>query len=138
MGKYSTLQSDIFKLFGTNSWKNENITTQPENYTANSDNEFIRVSIVASNNGVKSYGVTGKSVAGQVIIDIFTPAGGGPDRATQIADKLDSYLAGQILSSTSNGKTAFGESTLISIGNDRDNPSLYHSIYSIPFNFFGV
>jgi hypothetical protein len=134
MGKYEALETDVFSVFSQQSWKNENIKTFPVNFvTVNPGNEFIRVSVLPSGDGINI-----KSVSGLFVVDIFTPAGNGPRRTSLIADKLDQYLVGKVLTTSLNGSTQFLNSTLRSVGLDRDNPSLYRSIYQIPFNYFGV
>jgi hypothetical protein len=134
--KYSSLYKDIYSVFALAGWTATGIKTFPENYvTTGVGNEYIRVNILAgSDNSAKAH----NAVAGVVIIDIFVPAGGGSLRVTAIADELDAYLAGNSLSTTSYGNTQFLSSTLINLGNDTANPSLFRSKYSIPFNYFGV
>jgi len=128
MDKYSSLYQAIYSIFATNGWKAEAIPTFPTNFVGSGVDEYIRISIVASGDADI------KSATGQVIIDIFYPAGGGSLRAITIADKLDKYLAGK----TVNSAIQFFSSTLTEIGNDTANASLYRSKYSIPFNYFGV
>jgi hypothetical protein len=135
MGKYLDLQADIFSVFASVAWTAENIKTFPVNYVGVGGAEYIRVDVVASGDSQVNLPY---SSAGLIIIDIFTSAGDGPTRASTIADKLDSYLAGKTLKTTSNGSTQFMSSSLVNLGNDKDNPSLSHSKFSIPFTFFGV
>lgn len=132
MGKYSNLQSDVFSIFDSDAWKAENIKTYPSNFVAvNSGNEFIRVSIIPSGNGVNL-----NSVSGIIIVDIFTSAGNGPKAAMLIADKLDQYLAVNYVSTESGFGTQFFSSTLDFRGVDKDNSALFKSVYTIPFNYF--
>jgi len=135
MGKYSTLDSDIHALFGTDAWKAEKIKTLPVNFTGVAGaSEFIRVSVIPSGAGSNR-----KSVSGILIIDILTQAGGGPKRSSTIADKLDLYLSGKAISTGSGVMIQFpGNSSLDHKGNDKDNPTLYRVTYSIPFNYFEV
>ena len=131
MNKYSNVQTNIFSIFDSNSWKAENINTVPANYSGNYD-EFIRVSIILSGDPANITFATGI-----LQIDIFTKAGEGPNRATLIADKLDSYLD----SKTFNIPNVNIQLWNSSIGNtiqDTDNPSLSRVTYSIPFNYFEV
>jgi hypothetical protein len=133
MGKYENLHGDVFSVFGSQSWLAENIKTIPSNFnTANIGNEYIRISVVPS-----GYGINYTSSSGQLLIDIFTPAGSGPTRSAQIADRLDAYLVGKSIT-LHNGRTQFGKSSLSQFGPDGANPALFRSIYSISFNFFGV
>jgi hypothetical protein len=134
MGKYERIQTDVFSIFNQLAWKAESIKTYPVNYiSVTQDTEFIRVSVIPSGKGVNLV-----SSSGLVLIDIFIPAGNGPRRASLIADKLDKYLVGKNIMVQDNAATQFGQSTLVSRGLDRDNPTLYASAYSIPFNYFGV
>lgn len=134
MGKYTNLETDVFSIFGSISWKNEKILTYPNNFviTGNSK-EFIRVSIIPSGRGINRV-----STAGLLIIDIFTSAGEGTRKNSLIADILDKYLVGNVISTVNGNSTQFGYSSLAMIGLDKDNPALFRSSYTIPFNFFGV
>lgn len=134
MGKYANLQADVFSIFAGASWKAENIKTYPMNtISINSGNEFIRVDIIP-----RDFGVNLASTSGVLIIDIFTSAGSGPTAATLIADRLDAYLVGKSISTVSNVVTQFQNSSMKSIGRDFDNTTLFRSVYSIPFHYFGV
>lgn len=135
MGKYSNLDTEIYKIFGTDIWKAEKIKTFPSNFVGRDKvSEFIRVSIIPG--GV---GLNRKSVSGILMIDIFTKAGDGPKRPSTIADKLDSYLAGKSLSPSTGIVVQFPESSSLDIkGTDKDNPTLYRVAYTIPFNYFEV
>ena len=131
--KYTNLQKDFHSIFSASEWTAENIKTFPTNFIGTvPSKEYIRVSILPSGEGIDI-----RSVSGQAMIDIFVPAGAGPLRASQIADRLDNYLVGRSLK-LSSGHTQFHNSTLSDFGIDKANPSLFRSIYSIPFNHFGV
>jgi hypothetical protein len=137
MGKYTNLYADIYSIFDSAPWKNEGIPTFPSNFVGTVVGDtYCRVSILANSTTERIN--PPKSVFGQMIIDIFIPAGGGSQLLAQIADKLDKYLAGKIVNTTSGGSTQLRVSTLVDMGNDRDNPGLYRGQYSIPFNFFGI
>jgi len=135
MGKYLNIDTEVYKIFGTTTWKAEKIKTFPSNFVSRDKvSEFIRVSVVPSGNGLNR-----KSVSGILIIDIFTKAGDGPKRPSYIADKLDSYLSGKSLSATTGVVIQFPESSsLDSKGTDKDNPTLYRVAYTIPFKYFEV
>lgn len=135
MGKYEALQTDIYSIFATSAWIAEAIKTVPENYVSTAlGNEYIRVSIVSS--GVDNQGPL-CSANGQLIIDIFIPAGNGALRAVRIADKLDTYLAGKTFKIAPSGNTQLGRSALTFMGVDKADSSLYRASYSINFNYFG-
>lgn len=133
MNSYMSIQEDLFSLFNSNSWKAENIKTFPNNFTAvDAGSEFIRASIISSGTGINL-----KSKSGVLLIDIFTSAGSGPKSASLIADKLDKYFVGKTLSTHSGAVTQFSNSSFDFRGLDKDNPTLYRSGYTIPFNYFG-
>ena len=134
MGKYENLEKDVFSIFASTLWKNENIKTFPVNFIElNPGNEFIRASVIPSGNGINL-----TSISGVLIIDIFTSAGNGPKKTSLIADKLDSYLVGKSVSTVNNNSTQFNKSALAHVGLDTVNSALYRATYSIPFNYFGV
>ena len=134
--KYTALHGDVYSIFGSEEWINEGIKTFPQNFVgSNLGSEYIRVSILASGLNIASMP---RSTAGQVIIDIFVPAGDGLKRAAQIADKLDTYLAGKVIKTSTTGMTQFGVSSFSPRGDDVVDKNLYRASYSISFNFFGV
>jgi hypothetical protein len=135
MGKYESINSDVYSIFATDTWKAEKIVTRPSNFVGlDKPTEFIRVSIIPSGTGLNR-----KSVSGIIIIDIFTQAGGGPKRSAVIADKLDSYLSGKSLSTNVGSIIQFPDSSALDLkGNDKDNPALYRVAYTIPFKYFEV
>jgi hypothetical protein len=132
MNKYETLLTDVFSVFNATQWKSENIKTVPSNYVVSDiDSEYIRVTVLPSEGGINR-----QSVSGLLLIDIFTVAGAGPGREMAIADTLDNHLVGKSKFTKSNSRTQFGSSNLARSGVDQDNPTLYRSNYSIPFNYF--
>jgi hypothetical protein len=136
MSKYAALNNDVYSVFSSVGWKAENIPTVPNNFVGTGlGTEYIRVTVIPSSRQIANFLA---SVAGVLLIDIFIPAGSGALRASQIADKLDSYLAGKTLKTGAAGSTQFSTSALTHLGADKDNFSLYRSQYTLPFNFFGV
>jgi len=134
MGKYTNLDTKILAVFGSSSWTAEGIKTFPANFVAmNAGTEFIRVSIIPTGPGVNL-----RSVSGVLIIDIFVEANKGPKRASFIADKLDTFLSGKNLMPTTRISIQLGSSSISPLGLDPDNPSLYRTSYTIPFNYFEV
>ena len=134
MGKYTSLEKDIFALIEANLTNIGTLKVYPTNFVdVTPERQFIRVSIIPSGNGLNL-----KSVSGILIADIYVPSGSGPRETSTLADGLDSQLVGKTLKTTTGGTTQFGNSTLAPVGVDKDNPSLYRSTYTIPFNFFGV
>jgi len=132
--KYSSLQEDINAIFASQPWLDLQIETHPEGFVGNTyEKEYVVVTIIASE---PKTSIT--SVSGQILIDIYIPAGLGLKRAYEIADLLDEQMAGKVLYNTLAGTTQLGSSSLQGRGTDKDNQSLYRAIYSIPFTFFGV
>lgn len=133
MGKFLELEQAVFQVFGAAEWTSKSIPTFPENWTIeNPGDKFIRVSVVPSGKSLNLI-----SAAGVVIVDIFTSAGTGFKESASITDSLDLYLSGKSIR-TSGGTVQFQMGSMARRGEDRDNPSLYRSVYTIPFNFFGV
>ncbi|MDH5182267.1 MAG: DUF4128 domain-containing protein [Gammaproteobacteria bacterium] len=128
---YTDIESDIFSVFGDAAWSAESVSTYPSNFIPeNPGSEFLRVTILSAARDMRS-------ASGQLIIDIFTPAGEGQSRAIAIADILDRFFRNKSLK-TGLGTTQFFLSSIVPAGPDMDNPSLYRSNYSISFNYFGV
>ena len=134
MSKYSELIQQIFSVFNTSEWKSEKIKTVPENFIAKDlSGEFIRISVIPSLTG---YNIN--SISGLLLIEIFVAANEGPSRIFAIADKLDLFLIGKTIKTSSSNKVQFKGSALSAGSNDSDNPTLYRNTYSIPFSYFGV
>jgi len=137
MGKYTSLQSDIYSIFASSAWLAENIKTIPANYATNGlGTEFIRVNILPVGNMI--YANLPNASNGQIIVNIFVPTGGGLNRLGIIADKLDTYLVKKTIATTAGGITQFSASALNPIGVDAVNANLYRGDYSISFNYFGT
>jgi hypothetical protein len=133
MGKFESLTKAVLSIFETAEWKIEGLKTYPSNFvTVSSGNTFLRVDVIPGGAGINL-----KSTSGQVMIDIFTPAGSGPLTALRIADKLDAYLVGKS-KIVDNCNVQLGNSSFNNRGIDKSNSALSHSVYVIPFNYFGV
>jgi len=133
MGKYLNLDTRIFALFGSNAWLSKNIKTYPSNFLImNPGNEFLKVTALPN-----EFGVNRLSVSGTLLVDIYTPVGGGPKRASTIADELDNFLSNKTLG-TAGATVQFKQSSIAPFGPDPDNKSLYRTTYTIPFNYFEV
>lgn len=134
MGQYTSIRSRVFSIFGSTTWKAENIKTVPNNFIGVvGQNDYIRVSIIVSGAGFLNI----KSNSGILNIEIFTAAGMGPNASDVIADKLDNYLQYKSIV-VDNDTVQFRGSSLTPLGLCADNSSLHRSMYSIPFNLFGV
>lgn len=133
MGKYVNIESDIFSVFALPAWTATSIKAYPANFVAvNPGTEYIRANILTGGRGVNL-----KSATGQMIIDIFTPAGNGTRRSLLIADSLDDFFCGKSLSTQLGNVTQFFSSTVQHRGIDNDNKSLFRTSYTIPFNYYG-
>jgi len=133
MGKYAGVQKDIFSIFGTNEWKAEKIATYPSLMVPdNPGQEYIRVSIVPSSQGINI-----SSVSGMLIIDIFATQISGPRKPLEMADTLDKFFVAKSIQ-LSLGVTQFMSSSISSTKKDKDDPALSMTSYSIPFSYFGV
>jgi len=134
MVKYLDLENDVFSIFATQAWKAEKIQTFPNNFVITKNtSEFIRINIIPSGRSINV-----SSVSGIIIVDIFTLAGSGTRSAILIADKLDQYLKAKTIRTALKNNTQFMGSSLTFNGTDPDNPSLFRSTYTIPFNFYGA
>ena len=136
MEKYSSIQAAVYSVFNTPAYQSENITTYPQNFQGQVDStEYLKVFIlVGKTNAIYGTSDTG---AGQIIIDIFTPAGVGTGRAFEIADTLDTYFAGKVLNTSPTNGIQTSPSTLVQLGIYAENPSLYKCSYTINFSYFG-
>jgi hypothetical protein len=131
MGRFSKLQDSIFSVFGSAAWKAKNIATFPSSYINVDNIEYIRVSIVPSGNPLNR-----QSVAGVMLVDIFSSAGKGPKAFNRLADQLDEFLLDKSVM-VLNDCVQFGKGYLGEILPD-SNRSFSRVRYSIPFNYFGV
>lgn len=139
MGKYTSCMVDLFSIFDSQSWKNENIKTFPEGFVqTGGGTEFIRFDAVSQSRREGNKNLNLNSLHGVIIVDIFVPAGFGPARANTIADILDKHFAGKEIRNSLKGTTQLLSSTLAPKGVDKVNKSLQTYQYSLPFNYFGV
>ncbi len=134
MGKFASLEKDIFDLIEANKAAFSSFKIYPSNFVSvNPGNKFLRVTVIPTGPGINL-----KSVSGILSVDIYLPVGEGPRNTSLTADQIDTYLVGKSYSTSGNGTLQFGNSSLAPGSIDRDSPSLYRSTYTIPFNFYGV
>lgn len=134
MSKYSLIESELFGIFATAEWKAEKVKSFPNNFIGvDAGSEYIRISVLPQGKGTNIY-----SVSGVIIIEIFTPAGMGPSKASIIADKLDKFLCGKAFSPTETTQLQVTETSLQHVGKDSANPTLHLSKYTAYFNYYGV
>jgi len=128
MPRYLGAEQDIFSIFATAEWNTEGIKAYPSTIVPdNPGQEYIRISIVPSGQGLNY-----NSVSGLLLIDIFTARAQGPKRPMQVADILDTHFNVKI-----SGNSQFMSSSLGKTSQDRDDPALCMTSYSIAFNYFG-
>jgi hypothetical protein len=133
MGKFTAVTKDVFSVFASPEWLAENIKTYPRDFVQGGlSSEFIRVSVLTPSEGVNT-----KSVNGVMLVEIFTEAGKGPNRANVIADALDKHFSKKTLK-TGSGMTQLFDSVLTYNGLDADNSALVKSTFSIQFKYFEV
>jgi len=133
VGKLDSAVDDIFSFFGSFQWTSENIATYPQNFVKTSGvSEFIRLNVILG-----PLNINRSSATGILKIEIYTVAGQSVDRAIAIGDKLNSYLENKTI-----GRVQFTSSSLYHLDDATnriyEDPTLFKSIYSINFNFFGV
>lgn len=134
MGKYTQASEVVYAVFGTPQWDAEGIPAFPTGFQQpEGTKKFVRVSIVAAS---QNTAVFPNSVSGAIIVHVFVQYGRGNGEALAIADTLDKYLAGKSISNQGHLQT--GTSTFVEIGQDKANPALLMSKYTVPFNFYGV
>ena len=132
MGKLLSAADYVFAFFGSPLWTSRNIATYPQNFVKTDGlREFIRINIVVGP------GIDKGSSTGLLKVEIFTPAGQSIDRAVDIADALNDTLEnktfGQIQYTNGSMYHVDPDST-----KDYEDPTLFKSIYTINFNYFGV
>lgn len=132
MSKFIALKQAVSSMFAASSWSAMGINTSVENFTPNFDGEYVSISIIPGRSAGNVH-----SVAGQLIIDIYIPAGQGTKRLYEIADALDDLLSAKSVSQPT-GTLQFFESYLSNAKPDPDNKALYRTSYHINFSFFGV
>ncbi len=134
MSMYSKLKSDIYGLFASSAWTTTGYKAYPANYSGTIDTttSFIRISILPGRGTVDAHGFK-KKFSGMLILSIFVKAGNGDAELFTIADTLDSLFQGKTLT---NG-TQFGASTVMKLGLDPADKSLYRGDYSINFKAYG-
>ena len=127
MAKYADVVRDVEGIFSGTTWTNHGIQAYPSNYQGGSfEDEFVKLEFLPAQpiTGYSRFGV-----GGQVIVQIYTRAGNGITRSTEIADILDTVLQAKNLSRG----TQTGTSTLSFLGIDNDDNSLFRADYNVSF-----
>ena len=127
MATISQMLTAVEGLFASTAWTSNNIKAFPANYQGeiNSD-EWIRVSVLPFSSELAYQDVIAN---GQIVCQIFVPAGAGMKRAYQIADLLKTLLDREIIS----GYLQTTNSFITNIGIDPKDAGLYNIDYTVNF-----
>jgi hypothetical protein len=131
MAKFNYITETIFGIFGSSLWTTLAVPTYPQNFV-NDDklDEFVRVSVI-TDAGI----VTPSSSIGLIKVEIYTPAGQSIDRAVVISDLLNQMLENKTI-----GSIQFSDPALVHLDSSiqEEDPTLFKSLYSITFKYYGV
>jgi hypothetical protein len=127
MATISQMLTAVEGLFASTAWTSNNIKAFPANYQGeiNSD-EWIRVSVLPFSSELAYQDVIAN---GQIVCQIFVPAGAGMKRAYQIADLLKTLLDQEVIS----GYLQTTNSFITNIGIDPKDAGLYNIDYTVNF-----
>ena len=90
MATISQLLTAVEGLFASSAWTSNNVKAFPANYQGEIDSdEWIRVSVLPFSSELAYKDVIAN---GQIVCQIFVPAGAGMKRAYEIADMLKTLL----------------------------------------------
>tara|TARA_R100000541_G_scaffold36709_2_gene44742 strand:+ start:1642 stop:2040 length:399 start_codon:yes stop_codon:yes gene_type:complete len=128
MATITQLLTSVENLFTTTEWTSHNIKAFPANYQGTiSADEWIRVSVLPfSSELIFNQDV---SANGQIVCQIFVPAGAGMKRAYEIADMLKGLLDRKVIS----GYLQTTNSFITTIGVDAKDSSLFNVNYTVNF-----
>ena len=127
MATISQLLTAVEGLFAYTAWTNNNIKAFPANYQGeiNAD-EWIRVSVLPFSSELAFKDVIAN---GQIVCQIFVPAGAGMKRAYEIADMLKVLLDQEVIS----GYLQTTNSFITNIGIDTKDSGLFNVNYTVNF-----
>jgi len=127
MATISQLLTAVEGLFASSAWTSNNIKAFPANYQGEIDaDEWIRVSVLPFSSELAFKDVIAN---GQIVCQIFVPAGSGMKRAYQIADLLKALLDQEVIS----GYLQTTNSFITNIGIDSKDSGLYNVDYTVNF-----
>lgn len=133
--RYVDLAKDVFSVFARDDWAAEKISIFPYHTRPSAMGvEYVTFTLLPSKPALNS-----RSLAGILILEIYTPVAKIPMRPLEIADELDKYLVNKSYR-TGEGTTQFMTSAIEDRGSaiDAENSGLCRTLYSIPFNHFGA
>ena len=127
MATISELLTAVEGLFASSAWTSNNVKAFPANYQGeiNAD-EWIRVSVLPFSSELAYKDVIAN---GQIVCQIFVPAGSGMKRAYEIADMLKTLLDQEVIS----GYLQTTNSFITNIGIDTKDSGLYNVNYTVNF-----
>ena len=127
MATISQLLTAVEGLFASSAWTSNNVKAFPANYQGkiNSD-EWIRVSVLPFSSELAYKDVIAN---GQIVCQIFVPAGAGMKRAYEIADMLKTLLDQEVIS----GYLQTTNSFITNIGIDTKDSGLFNVNYTVNF-----
>ena len=127
MATISQMLTAVEGLFASSAWTSNNIKAFPANYQGEIDSdEWIRVSVLPFSSELAYQDVIAN---GQIVCQIFVPAGAGMKRAYQIADLLKTLLDQEVIS----GYLQTTNSFITNIGIDPKDAGLYNVDYTVNF-----
>jgi len=127
MATISQLLTAVEGLFASSAWTSNNVKAFPANYQGeiNAD-EWIRVSVLPFSSELAYKDVIAN---GQIVCQIFIPAGAGMKRAYEIADMLKTLLDQEVIS----GYLQTTNSFITNIGIDTKDSGLFNVNYTVNF-----
>ncbi len=127
MSTISQILTAVEGLFASSAWTSNNIKAFPANYQGEIDaDEWIRVSVLPFSSELAFKDVIAN---GQIVCQIFVPAGSGMKRAYEIADLLKALLDQEVIS----GYLQTTNSFITNIGIDSKDSGLYNVDYTVNF-----
>jgi len=127
MATISQMLTAVEGLFASTAWTSNNIKAFPANYQGEINaEEWIRVSVLLFSSELAYQDVIAN---GQIVCNIFVPAGAGMKRAYQIADLLKTLLDQEVIS----GYLQTTNSFITNIGIDPKDAGLYNVDYTVNF-----
>jgi hypothetical protein len=134
MATISQMLTAVEGLFASTAWTSNNIKAFPANYQGEIDSdEWVRVSVLPFSSELAYQDVIAN---GQIVCNIFVPAGAGMKRAYQIADLLKTLLDQEIISDPANIASGYLQTTnsfITNIGIDPKDAGLYNIDYTVNF-----
>lgn len=127
MATISQLLTAVEGLFASSAWTANNIKAFPANYQGEINaEEWIRVSVLPFSSELAYKDVI---TNGQIVCQIFVPAGAGMKRAYEIADMLKTLLDQEVIS----GYLQTTNSFITNIGIDTKDAGLFNVNYTVNF-----